>query len=307
FCTFGLRWRWRQRWTSPRVIAVVVLATLVYLAHLAAFGVLALSMFVLTVVEVARHRRGIGAAIVDLVGLVPAFPLFLLFMRHDGRLGKIGWNDAFGKLVAAAAPLRTYSLRLDLVAVVATAACVVIALLPSARASWRRDALPAIVVLFVMFLALPEVVFTSGSADARLVIPIVLFVLLSFFAIPGLAGPSMIVVGGLLLIATVRVGAIVSTWSQLDREIQGAVSLMDELPMNARVFQIWEQPEGHDAQKRAQSLRHVLQYGVIERHLQTPAMFAIEGQQPLVYRFPTGMELNAPPIPPAEIQTLRYA
>lgn len=277
---------YRAHWTVGRVATIAVLAIAAYLAHLSSYALLGVTAFVITLYDLTRRRITLAGAVTGGVPFVPPLLLFAKFMRGGGRVGRVEWNTLEGKAVALFSLIRAYSLRWDVVFAVALA-LVAAAAFVAARRYGRVQAhgalLASSLVLFVLFLACPKDLFTSGGADVRVVpAAIVLFVLSWRLEMPRPVATPLFVATVMLLLA--RLSTISVAWSDLDNRVAQSIGILDHLPEGARLLPMFTPSSGTDAAKRDRVLEHSPYYAVITRHAYVPLLFAVPSQQPLVAR-----------------------
>jgi hypothetical protein len=145
----------------------------------------------------------------------------------------------------------------------------------------HRAALAGPVMLF-LFLITPKVLFTSSAADSRYVIPA--FVLLLVSIEPRWERPQKTAVAIALLAMGIRTASIAANWTAIDQRSRQVLQMGSVLPVDARVYV--EQHEAEEIPKQDRGFVHVIQFWTISREAYLSSLFALPGQQPLVFRQP---------------------
>jgi hypothetical protein len=91
----------------------------------------------------------------------------------------------------------------------------------------------------------------------------------------------------------------------MDRKIAAQVELFEHLPAGAGVYPVVILPTGMQANKREKPLAHIIHYATISRNTSSPTLFAIRGQQPLLFKqpftyYPFGLNV-AQPLEPEQV------
>jgi hypothetical protein len=273
---------WRAKWSGVRAAIMTLLIVATYLSHLAAFVVLGVACVAVSLADLIQRKETVARLLGGGLPLVPPLFLHRLFMQSGGQVGTLRWETGSAKLVGLLTVIRTYYWRFDIVLVLATLVlCVWVGM------NYRRltisPALWAAAALFLAFALSPVEAFTGSAVDQRFLPPAFLLLVLGVrFDSP--RPLARVILAGVVLFSAVRLGAIWTTWATLNREIAAAVPLTDSLPTGSRVYPLYERPAGSDAAKQDQPHEHVLMYSVESQHLFVPTLFAIRGQQPLVFR-----------------------
>jgi hypothetical protein len=139
----------------------------------------------------------------------------------------------------------------------------------------------------VLFLLSPKVLFTSYGADGRFILPAALLFVASI-KIEAPARAATILMIAYLVLAGIRVGSIWRSWSILDHQIAAEVDRLKMLPEGAAVYPLFRADEDLEQNKQQRSFEHALHYATISRRVFVPSLFALPGQQPLVFRTSPG-------------------
>lgn len=274
---------WRERWTLPRYVCVSSLVFAAYLSHLSAYVFLGVAFTLLAGWGVFKHSLSLRAAAFNLAHLVPPLAAFAAFMGKSGERGYTEWNTVGGKFIDALPLFRGYDYKTD---VLFGAALLVITVLTFLRAERIRVSAPIFLtglVFFVLYLLFPKAVLTAWAVDARFIIPAALLVVLSLrVTIPHEAGRLLLLLT--LVVFSLRVGFIWTTWVSLDRRINAQVEMFSLLPEGAKVYPLFVAPDESERLKIERAFDHVVHYATIYRRAFIPTIFAWRSQQPLVIR-----------------------
>jgi hypothetical protein len=275
--------RLRPRWTAARQLLMMLVVLAAFIAHLSAYAFVGITLVTCVAMDVFQRRRSWRMGALDLLPLVPTLALFILFMRGSGDTGIIKWNSVTGKIIGLATVIRSYDDRLDIVVVTVLLLAAAIVLRQSTRLTVRKPFVAAAVILLLAYVASPMVLFTSWAADTRFVLPAVLLLLLAIdIEMPRRSGALLLATVSALFV--VRSSTIWSTWRSLDPPTACAIRLLDRLPVGATVFPAFFASEDLRVDKRTRAFEHVVQYATVTRRAYVPTLFAMPGQQPLVFR-----------------------
>jgi hypothetical protein len=267
---------------SLRVASVAVAATMIFFAHLVAFGLLGLMVVGYELGIVLRERPPIHRAVGSLaragIAFLPGLAIFLLLTPPGG--GHIAFSHFVRKLDLLFTIFDNYSTPFDIV-------CFAIAVAAFALAFWRRwiSLHPAIAMplglLFLAYLAMPTQLATGSGADHRL--PVVIALLLvagSDWKAPNAGVARAFMAAGLAMFLA-RTSIVAFEWQQSDRTYSELLPAFDEIPAGSRVA--IANPHGAD-KWAATPLNHFPAYAVLRRDAFMPEMFAFPSQQPIVMR-----------------------
>jgi hypothetical protein len=196
------------------------------------------------------------------------------------RTGTIAWPSASEKLISLFAPIRSYSVALDVV--------VVLVLLVGGVAMLRGARVHRIVVvgfvLFALFLLTPKALLSTSAsaADARYVIPFYLLLVLSIEPHWGRLQKAAFAVA--LCAMAVRTGNIASNWLTISHRSEHVLAMGDILPAGARIYAM--KPAPGIATKLDRGYFHLIQFWTVSHDADISTFFASPGQQPLVFRKP---------------------
>ncbi|HET7456041.1 MAG TPA: hypothetical protein VFJ74_00190 [Gemmatimonadaceae bacterium] len=287
----------RRRWTAVGFATVAALTMAAYLAHLTAYAFVGFAVVVTALMDAwERQRAGesvgrlLGRLVVDGAPLVPPLVAFAVFMRGSGQAGTVVWNGAKGKVVALFGLVRTYDARVDLALTALIAASVVAVLWAGGRRpriarDFHGPLLAVGVGFLVVFLLSPREIITSSGADARLILPAGVCLLVSYVG-DGRVGRRAVYAAALVAVLAARVGYLWYEWERFEPAERRALALLDQVPEGARIFPIFSPGGGADQQKRERVFRHFVHYATVRHDAFVPSLFALRGQQPLVFRDP---------------------
>lgn len=273
---------WRR---SPAIlggVGVAVLVFLCYLSHISAYFFV--TGTVLAIVAWSWLGGGLHWPQARLfLQLLPVLPEMVFFLAGGGGGGVMRWNSLQGKLVGSLCLVLTYDNRFDLAVLVALFALAAIVVWRSR--SWSADGgvLFAGAGCLAGFLASPREVFTGDGADARFVpVGVVLLLLGCRFQLP--ASTARGVLAGLLTLTLCRLAFVTVEWTAASQQIAAQVAVLDNLPMDARLYPAVMRPEVADYSKRDRCCFHVANYATIRRHAFCPMLFAFSTQQPIRFK-----------------------
>lgn len=310
----------RRRWTAAGFVLVTALTMAAYLAHLTAYAFVGFAVGVTALFDAWERRRAgegvsrvLGRLVLDGAPLVPPLVAFAMFMRGSGRAGSVAWNGVQGKVIALFGLVRTYDVRADLAFALLVVAAVAGVLWAGGRRPSLRDfdrrLLAVGIGLLVVFLAAPRDLITASGADARLILPAGVVLLVSYRGNPR-TGRRVAYATALVAVLAARVCVVWNEWARFEPAERRALALLDRVPEGARIFPIFAPAGGADEQKRERVFRHFVHYATIRRHAYVPSLFAWRGQQPLVFRVPPPEELTngteAPTVSRTALATYDY-
>jgi hypothetical protein len=273
-CVFAVWLRAHKAMSALKFGLLCILGCLTFVAHLAGFALLAVACLTVALSEFVRDRK-ISSLLARTGWLACPVLLMAAFMKRGGRVGAIEWSTLKEKLIFLFAPVRSYRTVADIIVVPILLACAFILL----RKSKVHSAAIVALVFFVLLLVSPKVLFTSSGADSRFAIPMYLLFLLAIE--PQWTKWQKVALAVAFLAMVIRLGLITNTWRQISHRSEQALAIGRVLPDNARIYVI--QPSA-DIPKIDRSLVHVSALWTISHQADLSSLFAIPGQQPLVFR-----------------------
>jgi hypothetical protein len=209
---------------------------------------------------------------------VPPVVMFFLLSSTANRAGETMYFGLMGKAQGLVDIFNNYSTPLD-VATFLVLALLLGAGLYTRRVDVHRDMRLSLVLLFILYWAMPDQILSSFYADRRLIV----FVALLLVACMDLRLEKMrartALVGMLMALFVVRMGLIVYNWHQAEKVFAPVLSLMDEVKEGSRVMAL----VGGDIAPSIQNppLDHLSNMLVVKKNVYINSLFAEPGQQPL--------------------------
>jgi hypothetical protein len=285
FCiAFGV-WLEDRPWTVKRVLLVTALACFAYLAHLTAFGFFAIATTVIAAVRLARGAATWRPTLASLFPLVPPLVAFMAFMGGGGTIGRIRWQSLEGKIAALLAPVIGYFPLGDALVALAWAALVAAAVLGSTSLRVRRSTFAVGALFLAFFFAMPLTLLTASAVDARFVLPAYILLLLSAkVTLRPRVGASL--VAAVLLLALLRVGLVAAHWQRQEEAATRQVAALSSVQPGARILPWFVPARDPQVARRERGMTQLVHYATIHRDAFVPSLFALPGQQPLVFRNP---------------------
>jgi hypothetical protein len=271
----------RRGWSAWGLALCVVASLATYLAHLAGYAILGVACGAIAI-ETFWSERRVRRFLVDMAPVCAPLALWLLFRSQGGQLGVMRWASWKEKGIGLLPLIRSYNSAVDvlLICVVVAIAAYLVARRDQVR--WSRPACFAAIMLLLAFAVSPVEAFSGSAVDQRFVPPALILLLIGFeFRSSGPAPRLLYSLG--LAAALLRFGEIWAEWRQMNPKIEAAVQLADRLPHGALVYPVYVPPPGRDVEKRDRGYMHVLLYSLPSRQLFVPTLFAIRGQQPIVF------------------------
>lgn len=254
----GRRWRWAL---------LVPVSCIVWLCHMAGWGVLGLMVFGYE----WQRRKGLAAFLAPWPLTLP-FAAMLAMPAAAGSLN-YGNNVLLYKSFVWMRALRVHDRELDLAALV----LIVLTVLAAAffrkldcRLGW------AMLIVFVGTFAIPRHLGGGDYADYRL---IAVCLMLGCLAIDLRAPRWVLLVAPALFL--VRIADIAVTWRDQSREMTGIVGALDHLPQGARVAgAIWVNPFDWPLNP----FEHTFSWATVRRDALVNSHFAVKGVHMLTLR-----------------------
>ncbi len=265
---------------AVRLAAGLGLSTIIYLAHLAAFGCYALAVLALAAVPFDGARVTTGARLKRLlsaaVTLTPPVILFLI-SPTSGAPASIAYGNPLRKLDLPVSIFDDYSRVFD----GATFAVLLIAVIVGlARGGIRvhRHLRWCVAAIIAAFLLLPSQFLSASGIDHRLPIAIAfLFVASSDWSAIDPWRRKIIAVA-LLALFIVRMAVVLDVWIQADREYARLLPAFDAIAPGAAVAVA---APAEAVQAGGIPLLHFPTIAVIKRDAFAPSLFAAPYQQPV--------------------------
>lgn len=294
-----------ERPHAIELTAHALFVTLLFLWHLAAWGIYGVLMGCRLLVLLVRQYRGdgrLGPCVARAVRLVlPALPGLALMAVYRASQAQAGpandWGGWVRKLVSPLTLFRAYDWRTDAVVVALwglAAACLFGPLvwrriLPSLARRANRSSLTlrvgarleggapllGFLVLGVLYLVIPYQLGSTSDTDTRL-LPALLVCALALLG----SLPMRRLAPGLGLLAVcllVRFGAVVYAWDRFAPRLDAHARAFAALEPGGRVLPVVLVPE--DSKDYPE--KHFLAWAVVSRHIFDPTLFALPDQHTL--------------------------
>jgi len=278
-CAFAFWLQVRNRMTPLRFFLLCLLSIAAYLAHLSSLVILGIACCVIALLDYLRDRT-IRGLIVKLAWL--ACPLLIMegFVKRNsgGGSGSVAWGPPINKLTNLLAPVRSYSVTLDVGIIFVLLLCAWVML----KGSKVHSIAVAGLVLFALFLITPLVLFGLYPADVRYVIPAYMLLILSIEPRWGRWQKAALAVA--LIAMVIRTGSITANWLTVSHRSEQVLTMGQVLPEGARIC-IWHPPLDASS-KLDRGFFHVIEFWTISHDADISTFFATRGQQLLVRRQP---------------------
>jgi hypothetical protein len=276
-CAFAYWLRIRNAMTPLRFFLCCLLSLAAYFAHLSSVVILGIACCTIALLEFVRDRK-IRSLIVKLAWL--ACPVFLMagFLKSSGQIGTIDWGSPSEKLIALLAPVRSYSVALDVGVIFVLLVCALAML----RGSKVHSVAVVSPVLFALLLITPKALYTVSAANARYVIPAYLLLILSIEPCWGRWRKAALAVA--LAAMAIRTRSITADWLAISQRSEQLLAMGNILPEGARIYVI--KPALDLSAKRDRGDVHVIQFWTVSHDAELSNLFAFRGAQPLVFRQP---------------------
>ena len=282
---FGLWMRWRDELSVLRYATLAVLTILVYLSHLSSFAFLALALILYNTFEAWEsgiRARSISNWIRDgALFLLPSIA-FLTFMGGSGSVGGLHWADVSKKLILAISPFVSYDYLIDGICYASLAAVLILAV-ARGEVAVHRKLLAVSCVFFLLFIPAPNLLFTAGDADGRIILPAFCLFFLAFdvHVAKRLVVPVLII---FFAVFGFRQSLIGYHWHQMSATLNDAAKIYESLPANSFVYVTYGQGYMETTPKTERIKFLSIGLANIDRGVIWPTLFAIRGHHPLAFR-----------------------
>lgn len=281
-----------ERPPLPRALCSFVVCAVLYVSHLSALGLYAISITAFEAWRLwAARATAPGKILAAVAALGLPFPPFAWLLLNSPTWGlsrDINWESQ-GKLEAVSRFLTVYSDFIDLPFLILLVAAVILAvrrgLVRMHPAGWGVAA-----GLTLAFIAMPRVAFGSLMADERLIVGI-FFLTLGFVAtdLRKLEGQNAFIAICLVTIA-IRVVDISVNWANLSQPVLELKNALKVMKPGSRLL-VAEGEEGID-EAPASALAHAPNLAVIERSALVSRLFVVKGKQIVQARQPYSEQVD---------------
>jgi hypothetical protein len=258
-----------------RIAVGTILATTIYLGHLAAFGCYALSLLALSLRPTDGAGWSIRRILPSLVTLVPAGILFLLAPTSGGSV-EISYGNIFRKLDLPISLVDNYNRVFDGITFGVLLIAVIVGLLRGALIMDKRLRWCVAAVLLA-FLLIPARLLSAAGIDHRLPVAIaLLFIAGTDWTAFRHRKAVAVALLGLLL---VRMGVVETVWLKADRQYDALRPALESLNDGMTVAVA---SPARSVQAGGVPLLHYPTLAVLRRNAFVPTLFADPLQQPVV-------------------------
>jgi hypothetical protein len=288
---------------SSRAIHYLLLlggAIACYAAHLTAFAMCCVTWGMLVLRSLAVERRISGWLLVCGTALVLPMALYAQLLAGGNLEARPVMTDITydwrAKILQLPQFTRGYYWRQDALPTLLLLGAVGYCCVRALRRPWVSSALWPAIGFFAAYLFLPRAVNAfQSSFDLRFYWPAWLFLAFALPATGWSAREKRIVASVALLAWGLRLAELLANWKVFSRASAEMVEVLDQVPERARVYQICgtsadfcETGTNLDEEKKHAVLSHVVEYEIPRRKIYFPAMFAVPGAQPIVFRASPG-------------------
>jgi hypothetical protein len=270
------------RFSAGALFGIVLL-----LCHVSAFAIYAVMLAGLALDLLVRRHRSLLQVVAMGVELLPA--LFLFTRMSTGGQGHMRYDLPFwhAKIFDAVKTVSSGSETGDIAFVIGTLAVAVL-LIGSGRTRLAPSFIPGLVILGVLFFAVPPHVSGGSYVDSRIPVVIALLALASIdFRVvrPRLAVAMMIVAGGAYVAKQVSIAAL---WYNEDRSLSRLATDFSQLPEGAVLLQAECSPNSEDVASvyasRQPPLTHVAAMAAFTDKRFAAGTWTLKGQQSVYTR-----------------------
>ena len=280
-CILAFWLRVRNRLAAWSFLLLCLFSVVAFLAHLSAVVFLGVSCLTIALLDYAGDRKP-RAFFAKVAWLVCPLLLLAAFFKGSAKAGHIYWSTLLSpKLGTFCSAIRSYSSRLDGVVGVALLICI-LAFVKGARI--HRLAVVGLLFIFLFFIT-PDGLLTVRNLPERYAVPAFLMLLLSIEPAWGRWQKAAFAVA--LVVTMVRMGNITANWLSINRESEHVLAMGRVLPEKARVFVFIPPMERNHPGNPQLRLSHLIQYWTVSKEADVSSLFALPGQQPIVFRDPS--------------------
>ena len=285
--TLGVWLRVRRKPTVFRWVAVTILATFTYLAHLSGFVFLGFAMGVMTVFEF----RTCGLRNIRLIGflvLLPSVAIQLYPWANKVRLGgDVEWGSLTTKMLGLFSVFLGFRYDLDILALLLLATALILVAVKG-----KPTLEPSMLCLGVAFLVAgfvcPRQLTEGGGAgaDTRFMPPGVVLLFLAFNArVSARTGriALSLAFAGLLL----RGGEIAWALNRSSAAAEAQIAALGHAAPNSRIYALFIRPEDRQEEKRTRANQHLPSYSLILSQSVSSDFYAVRGVEPLYFLKPS--------------------
>ena len=277
----------RERGVAVRLGFGVLAALAIYFAHLMAFGIFGAMVAGYEIGRLRRDQATPGrAASAMLVALAPFLPSLVLFAIAFVPLHAA---TAIGSGIRFARPVRKLDLPFsvfDLYSRPFDIACFAFAVIGAAVAYWRgwlrvaSAAAAPLIVLALLYIAMPDTLFGATGADRRMPLAIALLLIGGSTWQAPFARQGRLFLSAAFALFALRLGVVAATWQASGALYANLLAGLDTLPVGARVAVTFADAE---VNVEAAPLLHFPVLAIARRDAFVPTLFAYATQQPVTF------------------------
>lgn len=275
-------------------------ALVIFLAHLASFGLYACAIAAVELERAWRTRFSLRRLAASAAQFVPPLALFYGLSPSRGLALTAEFDfSLFGKVMPFTRLLSSGNPSLDIFTASALVGMVV-ALLACGAARLHRLALLVAALFLVLIETLPFTMLGSYFLDSRIVIAFALMVAAGLSQKGGHLAPVAVLV---VALAAIRTAGLLDDWRQQDADYARVVAALDRVRPGAvlvtAVGHAFELGDWVITRKVKPSHEHTGHYATIRNRVIVPNIFARLGQNPLVMESPFAplMQVATNPVP----------
>ena len=274
--------RCRHRLGVGTVLGFILAGVFVMLMHMFAFGLYAICVAGYELALLLRERpwrigplrRRLPLLGVAVTLLAPAS--LVLMGPVSGAVGATIWSNVRWKLEALVAPVFFSQPWVELPLLAVMGLVIAVGLLAGV-VRLHRDMVPVLVLLTLVFLAMPRMLFGSHFADYRLLCGAAFFVIgsLRFTPRSDLVQWAGVTLGVLLL--TLRIASIAVEWRAAQTVLHELDAALDDVPAGSRLLVLRSRPESA-SRDRAVPTEHAAVLAAAKRRIFVGNNFAAHAQ-----------------------------
>ncbi len=266
------------RFAAGSVAGVVLL-----FCHVSAFGIYAVMLAGMGLEALWRARSALGQVLLMGAELVPACVLYGLMVSGGHEPPRYEWPYWRSKIFSAIDTVTSGSVAGDAAFLVGAAAVGLLLVLGRVRV--HRPLAPGLVLLVLLYFAIPGHVSGGSYVDTRLPVVIVLLALASCRVEMrwARAGAALLAVAGAAFV--VKQVALTVLWSAEGRALSEIAAVFERLPRGAVVFQSECYPDPYDVPavyvSRQPPVQHVAGMAAFGGDRFAAVSWTLKGQQPI--------------------------
>jgi hypothetical protein len=278
-CVFAFWLQVRNAMSPVRSFFLCLLSLVAFLVHLSSIVMLSVACCTITLLDFVYDRKA-RSLIVKLIWL--ACPLLFVggfAKKHSGEIGTIDWGTPIEKLITLLGPVRSYSVAMDLGLIFLLLLCAC-AMLKGVKV---HSTVLVSLVFFALYLVTPRALWTVSSVDARYIIPGYLLLVLSTEPRWGRWQKAALAVA--LVGMVIHTAGITASWLTINQRGKQVLAMGEVLPPGAHIYALRSDTVSVET-KLDRGFIHLIQFWTISHDSDISTLFALSGQEPLVFREP---------------------